>query len=515
MTQVGVFLPGDSVVHRLGAGIKLGLLALYAASTVLITTPYWAAGALGVALAWAGTRALATRMPDAFALPRVEAAGVDGAVLLFALGLALLTGLLFGVVPAVQAARTAPAATLNAEGRGPSERTGLLRNVLVVAEVALSVVLLAGAALFGRSLVSLLSVDPGIDPEQVVVGRVNLSTGEYGTPEARVRFFEDLVTGVAERPGIAAVGGVTFLPMAGPAAATGFHPADRPAPPAEDRDGAGIRNVVGDYFGAMGIRVLQGRTFDGRDVPSAPQRVVVGRTLAERYWPGETAVGKPLVVDWVDDTPWEVVGVVEDVRVQGLDQAPDNVIYMNYAQAPFFPFVHLVARGDGPGSDPVSVLRAELAERDPSLPLGAVRDMVSIVSRSAARPRMTTFLMTVFAGLATLLATVGLYGVLSYTVSRRVREIGVRIALGARPADVLGMVVRQGTALVVVGLAIGLSASVVGGRLVAALLFGIEPTDPAALGAAGLLLLTVAVLACVLPAWRAARVPPAEALRSE
>ncbi|MEQ8330070.1 MAG: ABC transporter permease [Longimicrobiales bacterium] len=489
-----------------------------ALAALLLTESFLVAAmgaALGVGLAYVGTGLLAHRMPDAFAMPRVEAAGVDATVLGFALGLSALTGLLFGLVPALQAARTSPAATLNAEGRGPSRRTGLLRNGLVVGEVALSVVLLAGAALFGRSLVTLLNVDPGIEPDQVVAARVNLSGPTYGADGERARIFDRLLTRLEERPGVASAGGITFLPMDGMGAATGLWPGDRPPPPADSRTAADIRNVAGDYFGTMGITLLDGRVFDARDGADGPRTVVVSRALAERFWPDERAVGKPLVIDWVDHEPWEIVGVVEDVHLQGLDAQPGGVVYHHYPKAPFFSWLHIVVRAGATGEATGTALREELDAVAAGAPLGTVRSMSDVVRRSAARPRMTTFLMLVFAGMATLLAAVGLYGVLSYAVSQRVREIGVRIAIGARPRDVLALVVRQGTGLVAVGLVLGLGTALLGGGVVSALLFGIEPRDPLALAGAAGLLFAVALVACVLPAWQASRVPPSEALRAE
>lgn len=474
-----------------------------------------AGAAVGVGLAHVGTRVLATRVPDAFALPRVEGAGVDGGVLLFAAGLTVLTGLLFGLAPALQAGNASPGATLGAEARGSSRRTGVLRNGLVVAEVALSVLLLSGAALFGRSLSTLLAVDPGIDPEHVLVARVNLAGEAYADGESRAAFFREAVRRLEEDPAVEAAGGNTFLPLEGWGAATSYWPGDRPPPPDEAKAAADIRNVVGDYFDAMGIRLLQGRTFDGRDGAEAPRRVVVNRTLARTHWPGESAVGKPLVVNWDAPEPWEIVGVVEDVRLSGLDQGPRAVVYVPYDQAQWFPFVHLAVRGRGETGSLDALLRETVGGMDRGVPVGEVREMGAVVAGSVARSRLTAVLMGVFAALATLLAVVGLYGVLAYTVSRRAREMGVRAALGARPGAIRGMVVRQGLGLVGLGVALGLGAALLGGRVLEGLLFQVEPDDPGALAAAAALLLAVGVAACLAPAWKASRVDPARALRAE
>jgi putative ABC transport system permease protein len=391
----------------------------------------------------------------------------------------------------------------------------MVRNTLVVAEVAVSLVLLAGAALFGRSLVTLMAVDSGIEAEQVMVGRVNLAGATYAGPEPKVAFFETLMEGLQAQPGVVAAGGVTFLPMDGLGAATSFWPADRPAPAADDRVAADIRNVVGDYFGAMGIQLLQGRLFDERDRADGPQTVVVNRTLAETYWPNGSALGKQVVVSWDDLESWEIVGVVEDVRSAGLDTEAREAIYMHYPRATFFPWMHVTVRAAGDPTALTATVRRQLQAMDPTLPLGSVRVMQDIVDTSAARPRMTAYLMLVFSVLATILAGVGLYGVLAYAVSQRVREIGVRVALGAEPRDVIRMVVRQGSGLAVVGLVIGFGIALAGGRVLTSLLYEVQPTDPWALGGAGLFLLAIALAATLVPAWRAARVPPAEALRSD
>ena len=474
-----------------------------------------AGAALGIGLAHLGTGLVAARIPDAFPLPRLASAGVDGPVLLFAVAVTVGTGLLFGLLPALQAARTAPAGTLNAEARGPSRRTGRIRNGLVIAEVAVSAMLLVGAALFGRSFSTLNAVDPGIDAASVLVGRVNLAGDTYAGDAPKVAFFETLIGELAGAPDVEAVGGITFLPMNGSGAGTSVWPADRPAPEAENRRAADIRNIAGDYFGAMSIELLQGRAFDTRDRADAPPTVVVNRAMAERYWPDGNAVGASIVINWGELTEWEIVGIVEDVRLAGLAVEPREVVYMSYARATYFPWLHLAVKARQDPAALAETVRRATAAQDPGLPVGGVRVMQDIVSISTATPRVTALLMAVFAGLATLLAAVGLYGVLSYAVSRRVREIGVRVALGARSGDVLGLVVRQGGRLALAGLAVGLLGSMLGGRVLSSLLYGIAPSDPVATAGAGVLLLVVALTACGIPAWRAVRVAPVEALKGD
>ncbi len=472
-------------------------------------------GLLGLVAAETGTRLLAARMPDAFALPRVEQAGVDLRVLLFALGVTVLTGILVGLVPALQARRLAPAATLNAEGRGPGHESSRVRDLLVVGEMALSVVLLVGAGLLARSFMALVSVDSGIRPENVVTARVNLTGPRYDGREPDVRFYDRLAERLSELPGVEAGGGVTFLPMAGSGAATSYYAADKPEPPKEDWPVANIRNVVGDYFQAMGIDLLQGRLFDQRDRPESPRVIVVNRALAEQEWPGENPIGKPLAINWTSLEPWTVVGVVEDVRLGGLEQEPTPTVYHAYAQAPYFPFMTIALRTRGETAQAVTALRALVRELDPALPLSRVAVMDDVVARSVARPRMTTFLMGVFAAVASALAAVGLYGILSYNVARRGREFGVRMAMGADRSDVLGMVARRGLLLAVVGLLVGAGVALAGAGILRSLLYQTPARDPVSFALAGLLLMVVAGLASLVPAWRATRVQPVDALRSD
>ncbi|MEM7414717.1 MAG: ABC transporter permease [Gemmatimonadota bacterium] len=473
-------------------------------------------GALvGIACAQVATTWVARALPAAFSLPRVETVSLDGGVLLFASALTAGTALLFGVLPSLQASSVNPARTLRSEGRASSRGTVRLRSGLVVVEVALSVVLVAGAGLFARSFSALLAVDDGIEPEEVLVGRVNLAGQAYRGDTAKISFFEELYDSLAAAPGVESVGGVTFLPMNGLGAGTSYRPADRPPPDESERRAADIRNVSGDYFDAMGIELIRGRSFDERDVADAPQTVIVNRALADRYWGAEEAIGQSVIVSWIDDTPWEVVGVVEDVRIVGPAEDARETIYIHYEYATFFPWQHVTLRAR---SDPGALaqrLRSSVAQLDPGIPVSQVQVMQGVVDRAVAQPRMQRTLMVAFALLATLLATVGLYGVLAYAVSQRVREIGVRIALGAQPEGVVRLVVAQGARLAGLGLLLGLAGAWMGGRFVAGLLHQVRPGDPVALAGAALVLGLVAVTACAAPALRALRVAPVEALRPD
>jgi len=471
---------------------------------------------VGVLVAHGATRFFATRLPGVFALPRVEGAAVDGRALAFALGVAVATALLFGLVPALQAADAKPGEALAAEGRGPGRATGRARSVLVVIEVALSMLLLVGAGLVGRSLTALLSQELGLRPEHVLTARITLATPPYRDPTSRVRLVESLARSVADLPGVEAAGAIPFLPLDGLGSATGYWPGDRPEPGPGQSDGTQVRSVTPGYFTAMGIRILAGRSFDDRDEAGAPSAVVINQALAEAAWPGEDPLGRPVVLDWSDPPRTAtVVGVVENARLVEIESDPGPAAYYPVSQFADFGAYHLVVRSTRSHEELAGLVSDELRAIDPALALGDVRVMENIVDGATARPRLTAVLMSAFAVVAAALAAVGLYGVLSYAVTRRVREIGVRVALGARPAEVLGRVVAEGMLLVAAGLAVGLLGALLAARFLEGLLFQIRPTDPMSLGAAALFLASVALMACVLPAWRATGIDPAEALRSE
>jgi predicted permease len=472
-------------------------------------------GVVGAGAAHAATRAFATRLPDAFQLPRVQSAGVDGAALLFALGVSLAAVLLFGLLPALHSSATEPGEALS-ESRAPGRASSRARSALVVAEVALSVVLLFGAGLVARSLGRLLDQEIGVRAENVLTARVALATASYQDPAARSRLLAELAERVQAVPGVDAAGMIPFLPLDGLGSATSYWAGDRPVPRPEEVPATDVRTVVGDYFGAMDVRRVAGRTFDARDRAEGPRVVVVSRALAEEAWPGQDPLGRPLVLSWGDpDYRAEVIGVVEDVRMEDVRTAPRAAVYYPYAQFPDFNAMYLVVRSSGAVSELRPLLARALHDADPSLALGNVRRMEDIVGRSIARPRLTALLMTLFAGIAAALAAVGLYGVLSYAVAQRGREIGIRIALGARPRGLLVRVVAQGMAFVLVGLVVGLGAAFLLSRFLEGMLFGVEPGDPVTLAGTAAFLGLVALAASAAPAWRSTRVDPADALRAE
>jgi len=474
------------------------------------------AGALlGVGLAWLAVQGLVGIAPEVLDVPRLDQITLDRTVLLFAVVATVVTGLLFGTLPALQVAGVRPARALAAEGRGGGRESGRLRSGLVVAEVAISLALLVGAGLLARSFTSLIAVDPGLDAENVLTARVTLVGDDYDGTEPDARFFGAFVDEVQQIPGVDAAGAITFLPFTGLASATSYHPMDRPAAPRDAWPVAEVRNVEGGYFDALGVSLLRGRLLDDRDRPGSVDAVVVNQAMVDAQWPDEDPIGRSIQLSWDGLEELRVVGVVEDVHHHGLETTPRAMVYLPYQQRPYFNFMTLVVHSEVDRGALVSAMRERLRAIDPSLPLAQVRPMDEIVSQSTGRPRFTALLMGLFAVLAALLAAVGLYGVLSFAVARRVREIGVRVALGAEPGSVLGLVLRRGLLLVAAGVVVGLVAAVTLSRFLESLLFGVEPTDALTLaGAAGVLLL-VGVVACLVPASRALRVDPVQALRSE
>ncbi|HXV86503.1 MAG TPA: ABC transporter permease, partial [Gemmatimonadales bacterium] len=389
------------------------------------------------------------------------------------------------------------------------------RDSLVVAQVALAVMLLAGAGLLVRSLARLRQVNPGFEAAQLLTANVGLPFTVYETEELQVAFFHEFVARARTLPGVEAAGLVSSLPITGVAFGTSFWPADRPEPPAGQRPVADIRAADAGYFAAMRIPLLAGRLFDGTERAGAPQAIVVSQTLAREMWPGQDALGKQLQVNWYQpDADATVVGVVGDVRHSGLDVVPRPMIYYFPDQSPTNQF-SLAVRGRAPPDRLAADLRNLLREMDPRLPLRDVRTMGERLDASVGGRRYPMVLLTLFAAVALTLAAIGLYGVLSYTVGLRSREIGVRIALGALPVSVMRMVVRRGLALVGVGLAIGMGGAIAATRVLQSLLYDVSPTDPMTLGLGAVVLAVAGVLASYLPARRAAGVDPMVALKGE
>jgi putative ABC transport system permease protein len=477
-------------------------------------------GALGLALAVWGTRAFVALAPAD--IPRLDDVAVDGSALAVTALAALAAGLLFGLLPALHASAGGGGALARAirdGGRGGADRGGTrARSALVVAEVALAVALLAGAGLLARSFAELLRVDVGLQRiEEVTTFSVSLPDAAYPDEAAGRTFTRSLLERVERIPGVRAAGAVSGLPLTGSYFFLGFTVGGRPAPRPGEEPSAVVRFATPGYFTAVGLPVVRGRAFSERDRAGAPTVFLINREAARRYFPGEDPLGRRLEMGWRASDgqrmAGEIVGVVGNVKQFALGEEPTADVYVPADQWPRSDLT-VVMRAE-PGAAVAAAARAAVREVDPGLPVFGMRTLDRVVAESVARPRFYMTVLGAFALVALLLAAVGIYGVLSYAVGRRVREIGLRVALGATRGRVVRMVVRQGIALAALGAALGVGGALWLSRAMAGLLFGVAPGDPLTFAGVVALFLAVAGLACLVPALRAARVDPAVALRSE
>lgn len=446
-------------------------------------------------------------------LPRAETITLDGTVMAVTLFGSLATGLLFGILPALQASRTRAAQVIKESGeRGSTRARG--RAVLVVGEIALTLVLLVGAGLLANSFLRLQHVDPGFRVEHATIAGLAVPPGRYPKAEDQTRLYRRLLEALSERPELQAAGVGFPGPLHGDNASGSFFIEGRSAA-AADKLFAHLGSVSGGYFAAMGIPLLAGRTFQDRDVANAAPVAIVSTALANKYWPGESPIGKRLRFDDKPSEPWmTVVGLASDVKQLGLDEQAPALVYIPYEQFPL-PFTTVTVRSALPQGTVVSLLKSQLAAIDPDLPFGDIESLESRVRGSIEEPRFRAFLIGIFAVLALILAAVGLYGLISFTVTQRTREIGIRVALGAAPRQVLLPVVREGLTLALAGIALGLIGAFAAAKALSAFLFGVGASDPLTFGGVALLLLLVATAASYIPSRRALRVDPVVALRAE
>jgi putative ABC transport system permease protein len=479
-------------------------------------------GLLGVVAAYWGVAALTAIGPAD--IPRLQLARVDAPVLLFVVGLTLLAGLIFGLAPAVRMASQLPQEALKEGGRtGSGGRRDRLRSALVVGEIALALVLLTGAGLLIRSAIALDDVDPGFDPRGVLVGRVSLPANGYDSAAAAHQAFERIDERLAQAPGVTAAGLASSAPFEG-SGDNGLIPEGRPleiqyAIPAD------FRLVTPGYLPAMGLRLRAGRPFTPQDRAGTRLVMLVNETLARRAWPGENPIGKRVACceEGPDGTPnWKtVVGVVADVHARGLGQEAPPEFYLPMAQAPEAAWrwidrtMTLAVRTRGDAMAAAPAMRDAVWGLDRSLPVYNIATMGDRRTASLASSRFSTMLLTAFGGIALVLAAIGVYGVISYGVTQRAQEIGIRVALGAGRARVLRLVVGHAALLTGIGLLLGLAGAMLLARLMGGLLFQVSPTDPPTLGAGVLVLSGVALVAALLPAERAARLDPSVTLRAE
>jgi len=431
----------------------------------------------------------------------------------FAFGLAVLSAAIFGLVPSLQVSQLAPHTTLQL-GTVRATTKSVLRQSLVIAEIALSLVLLVGAGLMLRSFYRLVSVNPGFETQHILTMGMFTSPAKYSDNRKRAGYFTSLLREIRAVPGVREAGSIHFLPLEEQESGSCFGRADEPAPTASNAKDAGFLVVSPGYFQTMGTPLVSGRHFDNRDRFDGPSVIMVNQEFVKRFLPDRNPVGQKLNVCWTVHNPAEIVGVIGNARQTGLQTAPRPTIFVNNFQSPMY-FAQLVVRTS---SDPNRIVRAvqtAIHRVDPDQALTHVQTMEQVFSDSVAQPRMQLVLLLVFGGIAALLAIVGIYKVVAYSVAQRTREIGIRVALGAQPTDVGRMVLREGALLAAAGIAIGFAGALALTRVLRSLLFETTPTDPATLMSVAAAVLIIVLLATLIPARRAARVNPTIALRYE
>jgi predicted permease len=471
------------------------------------------AGLFGVLLAIWGLDLL-KKVAENF-LPRILEVSLDWHVLGFAVGLSLLTGLLLGLVPALHASHSDPIDSLKDSSRGTTGRqAGRLRAGLLIAEVALSLVLLVGAVLLIDSFRRLQNVDPGFRSEGVTTFFVGLPPGSYPDIEKQGLFFQNALEKLATIPGVARVAAASTLPATGngntrsPAAVEG-----RPLPPVSDRLITVRSTISPGFFETMGIPVKQGRDFNWRDRSGAPDVVIINETMARKLFPGENPIGRRLITG-IASIPREVVGVSGDVRTENLSLTPDSEMYYPAAQLDGA-FLSIIARSSRPPASLRTELVAAIHSLDPGLPIDQVQSYNEVLAQAFADRRLSMYLFGGFAGLALLLAGMGIYSVIAYGVAQRTNEFGIRFALGAAARDVIALVMKEGLRLALIGLVLGVGLSLAVMRLMQQLLFEVSPRDPFLYSGVALFICSVAALACFVPALRATKIDPMQALRAE
>jgi len=474
-------------------------------------------GALGLLIADGATRMIGAALADD--LPRIYSIGLDFRVVLFTLLVALITGILFGLLPALRSVRPDLQGFLKEGSRtSTGARRQRLRSSLVIAEVTLSVTLLVGAGLTVRSLSQMVGTSPGLDVENVLTADVSLPEARYPEESQYISFFAGLLEEIRALPGVLSASSTLVVPIGPGGWQTNFYVEGTPGPETpSDVPFTEATAVHPDYFATMGIPLLQGRDLSDRDEADAPRVAVIDRTFAEQFWPEGEVIGKRLKFGSEPDSenPWmEVVGVVGHVKLNGVREDALRQIYLPFSQNSSRD-TYLVVKTAGDPFTFVEPIRQLVNARDPDLPLSDIQTMLGYLSENTRGDQLMTVLMSVFAATALLLAATGIYAVMSYTTVERLHEMGIRLALGARAGQVVGMVVRQGMIRVGIGAVVGLAGAVGVGQLMESTLFGVTPLDPPTFVAAPVFLVLVAVVATLLPALRATAVDPVDTLRQE
>ena len=479
-----------------------------------------AGGALGLLLGWAALGPLLKI--SAGSVPQIFPVALDRSVLAFTLVISLLTGLVFGIVPALRTAKLDLRETLNEASRGSTSGPGQhrVRGVLVAAEIAVAMLLLVGSGLLLRSFSRLQDVAPGFRPDHLLIADIPLSVNAYAKPQQRYDFFDRLVDRAKTLPGVSAAGAATFLPVSGGGSIIHFNIQGKPPKSPHEFTAAGYRALTPGYLETLKVPLVQGRFFTAADNDKGPAVCIINSTMARTYFGGEDPLGKHMQLGATpeQEVPWmEIVGVVGDV-LPSLGVEPQAEMYLPYRQAdallPVFQ-LSIVLRTVGEPQAQASTLRSAVAEIDSNQPIVRIRTMEENISTNVAQPKFRTWLIGIFAGLALVLAAIGIYGVMSYTVTHRTNEIGIRVTLGAQPSDVFRKIVGEGLQLTLIGVGAGIIAAFALTRVLKNFLYGISASDPLTFAGVAVLLTLVAVAACFFPARRATRVDPIIALRYE
>ena len=474
-------------------------------------------GGAGLLLALWGIELLIALGPTD--IPRLNDISIDGPVLWFTFAASVMTGIIFGLAPALKASKPDLNESLKEGGRGTSENFNRhsLRNTLVVAQMAFTLMLLVGAGLLVKSFLKLQQVDPGFaSPENVMTMRISLPS-RYEENEQSAAFIKQVTERVGNVPGVESVGAISVIPLAGTNIRTTFNIKKRPFP-ANQEPPIELRAVTPNYFRAMGVPVLKGRPFNEQDVKGKPGAIIISDTMARQYWPAEDPLGQVVSigvsVSENEPTEWEIVGIVGNVKHFSLDTEPVPEMYVPHAQQPWTSMT-LVARSQSDPRALIDPIRSQVLAVDHDQPVSNIRTMGEVVASSIAQQRFYMLLLSLFAVMALVLAAVGIFGVMSYSVTERTREIGIRMALGAQTRDVLRFIVGQGVMLAMIGVVIGLAGALLLTQFMAKMLYEVKAFDPVTFIVISLLLVGVALLACYIPARRATKVDPMVALRYE
>lgn len=491
----------------LGAG-RLEIVRQLLTESILLAL---VSGGLGILASFWATRALSTLPPST--LPRINPIHIDGWVLVFALGLSLVTGVLFGLMPTLQFSKPDVQTVLREEGRASAggRPRSVARGLLVVSQVALSLMLLVGAGLLMRSFVNLQSVPLGFNPQRLLLMDLTLPTARYSTNARLAGFFENVLSEVTTLAGVRSAAASSALPLR-PTQYSLMLPEGQPVLPMAQRPSHSIQSIASTYFETMGIPLLRGRTFEARDKEGTPLVAIVNECFARRFWPNESGVGKHILIGPATDT--EVVGVVGNVKNIRLAVESVPEVYFPMAQQPS-EAMHLIVRSVGDPGSLAAGVRARISSIDKEQPVTNIRTMEQYLANSIAQNRLTMLLLGIFSVVALLVATVGLYGLITYSVSQRTQELGIRLALGAQPAQIVRLVMRQGLLAALAGVVCGLAGSLLLTRVMKSLLFDVSATDVTTFTLSALVFLAVACIASYLPARRAARLDPSDTLRYE